>query len=83
MDTSVGKLLYYIGNTMSSPLGGHHTVINESELIFIDENINIAKLSTDRKVTITSEDFFPQCLYWSPSTENLLVGMFKYDREPE
>lgn len=72
---------------MPSPLGDHHTVINESELIFIDENINIAKLSTERKVTefitITSEIVLQQYVYWSPSTANLLVGMYKYDREPE
>ena len=58
----------------------------ESELIFIDENINIAKLSSDGKVTkfitITSEEC-PQCVYWSPSTKNLLIGMNKYDRESD
>ena len=36
---------------MPYSLERHQTVINESELIFIDENINIAKRSTDQKVT--------------------------------
>nr|XP_034305496.1 uncharacterized protein LOC105339367 [Crassostrea gigas] len=62
---------------------GLHTVNSESELIYIDRYYNINKLSKDMK-TITTfieirdsiwEPRRPRCVYWSPSTGDLLVGM--------
>ncbi|XP_065943795.1 uncharacterized protein [Magallana gigas] len=63
---------------------GLHTVNSESELIYIDRNYNINKLSKDMKTTTTfieTTDFTwrPRCVYWSPSTGDLLVGMYNYD----
>nr|XP_034310410.1 uncharacterized protein LOC105324563 isoform X1 [Crassostrea gigas]XP_034310411.1 uncharacterized protein LOC105324563 isoform X1 [Crassostrea gigas]XP_034310412.1 uncharacterized protein LOC105324563 isoform X1 [Crassostrea gigas]XP_034310413.1 uncharacterized protein LOC105324563 isoform X1 [Crassostrea gigas]XP_034310414.1 uncharacterized protein LOC105324563 isoform X1 [Crassostrea gigas]XP_034310415.1 uncharacterized protein LOC105324563 isoform X1 [Crassostrea gigas]XP_034310416.1 un len=62
--------------------GGLHTVNGESELslIYIDRNYNINKLSKDMKTTTTfiertDATWRPQCVYWSPSTRDLLVGM--------
>nr|XP_034309971.1 uncharacterized protein LOC105327789 [Crassostrea gigas] len=63
-----------------SDLYGFHTVNSESELIYIDRKYNINKLSKDMKTTTTfiestDSTWEPQCVYWSPSTGDLLVGM--------
>ncbi|XP_065930765.1 uncharacterized protein [Magallana gigas] len=63
---------------------GLHTVNSESELIYIDRNYNINKLSKDMKTTttfieITDSTWEPWCVYWSPSTGDLLVGMYNHD----
>eukprot|EP00105_Crassostrea_gigas_P038334 XP_019922482.1 PREDICTED: uncharacterized protein LOC105327476 [Crassostrea gigas] len=63
---------------------GLHTVNSESELIYIDRNYNINKLSKDMKTTTTfiertDSTWEPRCVYWSPSTGDLLVGMCNYD----
>ncbi|XP_052694834.1 uncharacterized protein LOC128173154, partial [Crassostrea angulata] len=63
---------------------GLHTVNSESELIYIDWEYNINKLSKDMKTTTTfierpDSSWDPWCVYWSPSTGDLLVGMFNYD----
>nr|XP_034319656.1 uncharacterized protein LOC117680509 isoform X2 [Crassostrea gigas] len=63
---------------------GKHTVNSESELIYIDRNYNINKLSKDMKTTTTfiertDSTWEPQCVYWSPSTGDLLVGMCNDD----
>nr|XP_034319813.1 uncharacterized protein LOC109619606 isoform X1 [Crassostrea gigas]XP_034319814.1 uncharacterized protein LOC109619606 isoform X1 [Crassostrea gigas]XP_034319815.1 uncharacterized protein LOC109619606 isoform X1 [Crassostrea gigas]XP_034319816.1 uncharacterized protein LOC109619606 isoform X1 [Crassostrea gigas]XP_034319817.1 uncharacterized protein LOC109619606 isoform X1 [Crassostrea gigas]XP_034319818.1 uncharacterized protein LOC109619606 isoform X1 [Crassostrea gigas]XP_034319819.1 un len=60
---------------------GLHTVNSESELIYIDSNYNINKLSKDMKTTTTfiertDSTWRQQCVYWSPSTGDLLVGMW-------
>nr|XP_034309352.1 uncharacterized protein LOC117683690 [Crassostrea gigas] len=62
---------------------GLHTVNSESELIYIDRNYNINKLSKDMKTTTTfiertNSTWRPWCVYWSPSTGDLLVGMYNY-----
>ncbi|XP_052693119.1 uncharacterized protein LOC128171377 isoform X1 [Crassostrea angulata] len=67
-----------------SYIHGLHTVNSESELIYIDRRHNINKLSKDMKTTTTfieTTDFTwrPQCVYWSPSTGDLLVAMCDYD----
>nr|XP_011445835.3 uncharacterized protein LOC105341171 [Crassostrea gigas] len=59
---------------------GLHTVNSESELIYINRNYNINKLSKDMKTTTTfiektDPKWIPRCVYWSPSTGDLLVGM--------
>ncbi|XP_052683884.1 tripartite motif-containing protein 2-like [Crassostrea angulata] len=63
---------------------GLHTVKSESELIYIDRNYNINKLSKDMKTTTTfmkrtDPTWRPHCVYWSPSTGDLLVGMYNND----
>ncbi|XP_065932382.1 uncharacterized protein [Magallana gigas] len=62
---------------------GLHTVNSESELIYLDRNDNINKLSKDMKTTTTfiertDSTWEPWCVYWSPSTGDLLVGMYNY-----
>ncbi|XP_065939209.1 uncharacterized protein [Magallana gigas] len=65
---------------------GLHTVNSESELIYIDRKYNINKLSKDMKTTTTfiertDSSWRPRCVYWSPSTGDLLVGMYNDDTE--
>eukprot|EP00105_Crassostrea_gigas_P036939 XP_019921087.1 PREDICTED: uncharacterized protein LOC105324301 isoform X2 [Crassostrea gigas] len=65
---------------------GLHTVNSESELIYIDRNYNINKLSKDMKTTTTfiertDSTWRPLSVYWSPSTGDLLVGMRNDDTE--
>nr|XP_034322006.1 uncharacterized protein LOC109617549 [Crassostrea gigas] len=56
---------------------------SEKELIYIDEDYNINKLSQDMNTTTTFIEapystWTPGCLYWSPFTRDLLVGMNYY-----
>ncbi|XP_065932418.1 uncharacterized protein [Magallana gigas] len=65
---------------------GLHTVNSESELIYIDRNYNINKLSKDMKTTTTfiertDSTWEPRSVYWSPSTGDLLVGMHNIDTD--
>lgn len=63
----------------SSP-NGVHTVSSVGEMIYVDRNYNINKLSKDMKTTTTfieRTDFTwrSQCVYWSPFSGDILVGM--------
>ncbi|XP_061187271.1 uncharacterized protein LOC133195444 [Saccostrea echinata] len=63
---------------------GVHTVTRDGDLIYIDSHGNINKLSTDHRVQTTlikynTAPWRPQCVYSSPSTGDLLVGMFNTD----
>jgi hypothetical protein len=62
---------------------GMHTVNSSGELIYIDRVLNIKKLSTDNG-TVThllrcTERWRPHCVHSSPSTGDLIVGMYKID----
>ncbi|XP_065929574.1 uncharacterized protein [Magallana gigas] len=77
---TTGVPLHRVKDSCSDLYGGLHTVNSESELIYIERNENINKLSKDMKTTTTfieRTDFTwgPRCVYWSPSTGDLLVGM--------
>ncbi|XP_062566111.1 uncharacterized protein LOC134228467, partial [Saccostrea cucullata] len=57
---------------------GVHSVTRDSAVIYIDSDYNIIKLSTDKvKTTVIpyTSPWFPYCVYSSPSTGDLLVGM--------
>ncbi|XP_062620582.1 uncharacterized protein LOC134282151 [Saccostrea cucullata] len=64
---------------------GVHTVTRDSAVIYIDSDNNIIKLSTDHKVKTTvipyTSPWSPVCVYSSPSTGDLLVGMFNTDTD--
>ena len=58
----------------------------DSELIYIAEDININKLSSDMKATTTlikhtDTTWKPLCVYCSPSSGDLLVGMSRWDTD--
>uniref|UniRef100_A0A8W8HKL3 Tripartite motif-containing protein 3 n=1 Tax=Magallana gigas TaxID=29159 RepID=A0A8W8HKL3_MAGGI len=80
---TTGVPLHHVKDSCRDLYKGLHTVNSESELIYIDRKRNINKLSKDMKTTTTfiertDSTWWPGCVYWSPSTGDLLVGM---DRE--
>ncbi|XP_062576405.1 tripartite motif-containing protein 3-like [Saccostrea cucullata] len=65
---------------------GGHSVNRECDLIYIDREYNINKLSTENKEKTTiikynTSPWIPLCVYSSPSTGHLLVGMYMYRRD--
>eukprot|EP00105_Crassostrea_gigas_P042000 XP_019926148.1 PREDICTED: uncharacterized protein LOC109619741 [Crassostrea gigas] len=79
LTNTTGDVLHRVEDSCSG-LYGLHTVNSEGELIYIDENYNINKMSKDLKTTTTfiettDSRWEPRCVYWSPSTGDLLVGM--------
>ncbi|XP_056004125.1 uncharacterized protein LOC125661048 [Ostrea edulis] len=62
---------------------GRHTVNCSGELIYIDRKLNINKLSADNKTVTTllhrTSPWRQQCVYCSPSSGDLMVGMFNTD----
>lgn len=57
---------------------GGHTVNAESELIYIASENNINKFSTESAfIKITDSEWKLQCVFSSPSTGNILVGMYR------
>ena len=77
-DTATGKQLHGIENPLLSWTGIH--IVNcDSELIYIDKDNNINKLSSDMKTTKlikhTDKTWRPRCVYSSSSSGDLLVGM--------
>ncbi|XP_061192650.1 uncharacterized protein LOC133200850 [Saccostrea echinata] len=55
---------------------GEHTVTGQGELIYIDRNYDIIKDCTKRIVLIDAKGGWkPKCIYCSPLTGDLLVGM--------
>ncbi|XP_061165838.1 uncharacterized protein LOC133174758 [Saccostrea echinata] len=63
---------------------GVHSVNITGELIYIDKDYNINKLSTDKRIKIRliskTEPWDPVCVYCSRLNGDLLVGMGKYDK---
>ncbi|XP_052692736.1 uncharacterized protein LOC128171011 [Crassostrea angulata] len=81
---TTGVPLHRVQDSCSDYFYGLHTVNSESELIYIDRNYDINKMSKDMKTTTTfiertDSTWEPRCVYWSPSTGDLLVGMYNYD----
>ena len=80
-DTATGKKLHSVENPLHSwSTPGLHTVNCDSELIYIDKDKNINKLSSDMKTTATlikhtDKTWKPRCVYSSPSSGDLLVGI--------
>lgn len=84
LSNTTGDTLYHLLDTPSDLLSGYgaHTVNSSNELIYIDKEYNIKKLSMDLKTTTTfltraQLKLRPQCIYWSLTTNELLVGMCK------
>ncbi|XP_062605174.1 uncharacterized protein LOC134266966 isoform X2 [Saccostrea cucullata] len=63
--------------------GGVHTVTQNGDVIYIDSHLNIIRRSKDKvKTTVipyNTSPWRPLCVYSSPSTGDLLVGMYKTD----
>ncbi|XP_078321560.1 uncharacterized protein LOC111104490 [Crassostrea virginica] len=87
-DTSTGKQLHSVEHSLQDLGTGIHTVNCEGELIYIDNEYNIIKLCIDLKTTTTlikhtDKTWETRCVYCSPSSGDLLVGMFRYDEDTE
>ncbi|XP_078311367.1 uncharacterized protein LOC111100450 isoform X3 [Crassostrea virginica] len=82
-DTATGKQLHSVENSLHSSTG-IHTVNCEGELIYIAKERNIIKLCNDMKTTTTlikhkDTTWKQNCVYCSPSSGDLLVGMSRKD----
>ncbi|XP_062590632.1 uncharacterized protein LOC134252227, partial [Saccostrea cucullata] len=80
-----GKELDHVTD-IGSDYGGH-TVDSNGDLIYIDRELNIIKLSKENKEKTTiiqynTSPWYPVCVYSSPSTGDLLVGMDRRDTLP-
>nr|XP_022312680.1 uncharacterized protein LOC111117747 [Crassostrea virginica] len=79
-DTATGKQLHSVEDSLQYSDVGIHTVNCEGELIYIDKEYNIIKLCNDMKTTTTlikhtDKTWEPRCVYCSPSSGDILVGM--------
>ncbi|XP_062597439.1 uncharacterized protein LOC134258867 [Saccostrea cucullata] len=76
-----GDILHQLAVTNNGT--GVHTVTREKELIYINQNDNICKLSQDNtteSILVNRSDLWrPHCIYSSPLNGDLLVGSGKYD----
>lgn len=59
---------------------GIQTVNDEGDLIYIDKSSNVIKLSLEMKerttfIKTTDPTWKPTCVYWSPFSQSLLVGL--------
>ncbi|XP_078311562.1 uncharacterized protein LOC144618771 isoform X2 [Crassostrea virginica] len=86
-DTATGKQLHSVEDSLGSG-NGKHTVNCEGELIYIDKERNIIKLCNDMKTTTTlikhtDTTWRPVCVYCSPSSGDLLVGMSRKDTDTD
>ncbi|XP_062599247.1 uncharacterized protein LOC134260719 [Saccostrea cucullata] len=77
-----GDELRHITN-INRGVRGAHTVTGDSYLIYIDSDRNIIKLSTDHKVKMIpyTSPWIPKCVYSSLSTGDLLVVMYRGDKD--
>ena len=85
IDPTTGKILHRIKDPCYL-VSGIHAVNSACELLYIDIDYNIKKLCPDRKTITTfinhkDSKSSPQCVYCSPTTGDLLVGMFKRDAD--
>ncbi|XP_078321612.1 uncharacterized protein LOC144621743 [Crassostrea virginica] len=86
-DTATGKQLHSVEHSPNS-VTGKHTVNCKGELIYIDKEHNIIKLCNDMETTTTlikhtDTTWRPLCVYCSPSSGDLLVGMFRRDTDTD
>ncbi|XP_061194047.1 uncharacterized protein LOC133202269 [Saccostrea echinata] len=85
LTNTAGDKLHLLKDIAS--LWGGHTVNNDGDLIYIDSVYNINKLSTENKVKTTlikyTAPWIPVSVYSSPSTGDLLVGMYNDDTDRE
>lgn len=76
-----GDTLHKIGDRPEKEKSiGSFTINNEYELVYISKNLSVKKLSSDLLTTTViiqkwMHEWKPRCVYWSPSSESLLVGM--------
>lgn len=72
--------IYHPKDLCKDLCSGLHTVNREGELFYIHRNYTIKKMSMDLETTTacimkTDSKWKPRCVFWSPNSEDLLVGM--------
>ncbi|XP_056013672.1 uncharacterized protein LOC125673872 isoform X2 [Ostrea edulis] len=76
---TTGVTIHDLRDITSLYIGGIHTVNSSGELIYIDRDGNIKKLSVSNKIVTTLLErtlpWVPQCVYFSSATGDLVVGM--------
>ena len=77
-DTAMGSNLHSVLHSYVT-WGGIHTVNNNGEFVYIENNSNIKKILNERKtpttfITNTDLTWEPRCVYCSPFSGDLLVG---------
>ncbi|XP_062570145.1 uncharacterized protein LOC134232215 [Saccostrea cucullata] len=81
LTNTLGDELQHLKDVLTT-FTGVHTVNIDGDLIYIDRKYNISKLCTENKLRTLlinlTEPWEPQCVYSSPSTGDLLVGMRYY-----
>lgn len=85
LTNTTGETLFHLKDLYNS-IAGAHTVNSDCELIYIDMRGVIIKLSKDMNTFATfigrvDDLWMPQCVYCSPFTGDLLVGMLREDVE--
>nr|XP_034338411.1 uncharacterized protein LOC117692931 [Crassostrea gigas] len=84
LTSKTSKILHRIVNLLYGS-SGSHTVNGKCELIYIDTDYNINKLTTDLRACsvfirkIKDSIWKPRCVFCSLSTGDLLVGMYSND----
>lgn len=81
-----GNSQFVVNNFIDCDLysSGSHTVNSENELIFLAKDNDITMLSNDTNtasafLNFTDSIWKPRCVYCSPLTGDLLVGMCRFD----
>jgi hypothetical protein len=81
-DTS-GVTIHHLKDMTWNWYGGFHTVNSACELIYINKDLAINKLSLDNEIVTRMLDrtrpWIPRCVYCSPNTGVLMVGMWNTD----
>ncbi|XP_065941103.1 uncharacterized protein [Magallana gigas] len=88
LTNTAGKNLHCRDDLCINLQCGAHTVNSESEMIYIDKDNNVNKLSKNMEtittfIKSTASVFGPRCLYWSPVSGDLLVGVSLKDTDDE
>ncbi|XP_078340290.1 uncharacterized protein LOC111110476 isoform X2 [Crassostrea virginica] len=88
IDTALGDILHSVNDSLHEAVCGKHTVNCEGELLYIDEKQNIIKLCNDMQTTTTilkhtNPTKEPMCVFCSPSSGDLLVGMCVSDTDSD
>lgn len=80
-----GGTLNHVKNLCGELYSGLHTINLDDELFYIDREYNIKKLSRDMKTNTTfikktCTSWRPRCVFFSPFTGHLLVGLVNGDK---
>lgn len=76
-----GENLLHLNLNFMPLLSGYHTVNRDGDLIYIDNHYKLSKISKENNIIPIcrtdelSQEWASECVYSSPITEDILVGM--------